>query len=187
MNTRTTNSQVRRGEVVHLDVPVVLQASVSSCALAAVSGIIRYLTGRIVRQRELSELLGQRWTCDGTTMGDACNLVRRLTEATVEQRATASFEQVTVAIDQRRPMLAALHVGQDRGHMVAVVGVVRGTASAVIVNDSNFRWPLLVPWPEFAASLSAIAFVGVAPGLTPRHAYITLPPACCIEPISVAG
>jgi hypothetical protein len=152
-----------------------------------VAGVIHYLTGRAVRQRELSELLGQRWARDGTTMHDACSLVRKFTDIEVQQRATASFAQVATAIDQKRPMLASLHVNETCGHMVTVVGVVRGAGSAVIVNDSNFRWPMLVPWAEFAASLKGIAFIGVPRDPPPQQSPVALPPARYIEPVSITG
>jgi hypothetical protein len=149
-----------------LDVPVVLQSSVTSCALATVSGIVWYLTGRQVPQRKLSAMLGQRWAKDGTRMADAVNLVRRFAGVEVEERSCTTFALVEAAIRSRRPMLAALHVDPRLGHMTTVVGVVTGRNAQVVVNDPNFRWSLLIPWAEFSASLQCIAFVSGVPAST---------------------
>lgn len=146
-----------------LDVPVILQSSVTSCALASVSGIVCYLTGRLVAQRQLAESLGQRWTIDGTRMEDACVLIERFADVVTEQRRCTTFAVVTDMIRVGRPMLAALHIDRQRGHMVTVAGVVTGRTSAVIVNDPNFRWRLLIPWSDFSGSLTRMAFVGGVP------------------------
>ncbi len=159
MNAKPISRPSDRHDMLLLDVPVVLQSSVTSCALATVSGIVWYLTGRQVPQRELSAMLGQRWARDGTRMADAVNLVRRFAGVEVEERSSTTFVLVEAAIRSRRPLLAALHVEPRLGHMTTVVGVVTGRHPQVIVNDPNFRWSLLIPWPEFAASLQGIAFV----------------------------
>ena len=163
---RHTQTEIR-GEVLRLDVPVVLQASVSSCVLAAVSGLIWYRTGRAIRQRDLSAELKQRWTQDGTTLQQARDLLRRHANIEIDERVTATFAGVTRAIEAQCPMLASLHVSERSGHMVTVVGVVRGATASVVINDPNLRWPLLVPWREFSASLSRIGFVTAAPSLAP--------------------
>ncbi len=164
MSTRPNS--LKKNELLQLDLPVVLQSSVTSCALATVSGVVWYLTGRHIRQRDLAGVLGQRWTKDGTRMADVIGLVQRFAGVAVDEQVTTTFATVTAAIQAGQPMLAAVHVDADRGHMIAVVGVVIGATPHVVVNDPNFRWRLLIPWPEFCRSLRSIAFVRGHPAIS---------------------
>lgn len=141
-----------------LPVPVLQQTGLGSCGLACTAMAIWHWTGRQVSQHQLAAELGLEWPVrGGTTMPQCMDLIGRHSGKKLRQNGAATLRTIIAAIDADGPVLATHRVSETMGHMVLVIGYIRdGPAhpgNAVLVADPVLRFPVLIPWPAFAASL----------------------------------